>query len=81
MTAIQRWYFYEGDQDLTQAHDDLPLPPIDDQWCKAADVALLEEKIKQYLVTIQGLRKDIRDLTCRAESAEADAQSLAYERA
>lgn len=77
MTAIQRWYFY--DDGVPEKIDDTV--PVHKQWCRATDVALLEEKIKQYLETIQGLRKDIRDLTCRAESAEEDAQSLAYERA
>ena len=46
MTAIQRWYWLPdmaaGDHDLGPMPDGAPVP-VDQQWCKAADVAQLEE--------------------------------------
>lgn len=46
MTAIQRWYIW-GDGGSPNAEQmpesDLALTPIDQQWCKATDVAQLEE--------------------------------------
>ena len=46
MTAIQRWYWLPdqamGDQDLGPMPDGASVP-LDQQWCRAADVAQLEE--------------------------------------
>ena len=87
MSAIQRWYIWcEGEAPNTEEMpaSDLALTPIDQQWCKAADVAQLEELIasqqKTHQAIVDGLRRQLweSDQAFRATQAENGKLRQAY---
>lgn len=81
MTAIQRWYWLPdmaiGDHDLGPVPPGIQVPPDDELWCKATDVAQLELLLRRYLEDLSTSRQS-RD-RAKADLSIADAKIASLE--